>query len=153
MMGRGRAVCQLTFGHPSASAAVRALDPQAVAGARRCLWNPALVRRLLAYAAGRPVDFRDVKLDPGPLTAFQRRVLRACHGIPYGETLSYGQLAARAGFPGAARAVGNCMAGNRIPILIPCHRVVRAGGSVGAYSAPGGTRTKRRLLALEAGSA
>jgi methylated-DNA-[protein]-cysteine S-methyltransferase len=65
--------------------------------------------------------------------------------------LTYGELAAKAGYPGAARAVGNCMAANRIPLLIPCHRVVCAGGRLGSYSAPGGTVTKRRLLALEAG--
>ena len=107
------------------------------------------MRRLQAYAAGNPDDFRDVPVDPGPESPFQASVWRHCRKIPIGQTLSYAELAAKAGSPGAARAVGNCMARNRIPLIIPCHRVVNANGSVGFYSAPGGARTKRRLLALE----
>ena len=68
---------------------------------------------------------------------------------PVGTTLSYGQLAARAGSPRACRAVGNCIAGNKIPIVIPCHRVVLSGGGIGKYSAPGGARMKKRLLMIE----
>jgi methylated-DNA-[protein]-cysteine S-methyltransferase len=108
-----------------------------------------LVRRLQAFAAGQPDALGDIRIDPGPLTDFQRRVLRQCRRIPYGQTLSYAELAAKAGFSRAARAVGNCMAGNRIPLIIPCHRVVCADGRLGSYSAPGGTSMKRRLLALE----
>ena len=64
--------------------------------------------------------------------------------------MTYGELAVAAGQPRAARAVGNCMAGNRVPLIIPCHRVVRAGGDIGPYSAAGGSATKRRLLEMEA---
>ncbi|MEX1224432.1 MAG: MGMT family protein, partial [Pirellulales bacterium] len=74
----------------------------------------------------------------------------ACRRIPIGQTMSYAELAAVAGSPGAARAVGNIMAGNRVPIIVPCHRVVGSGGSLGGYSSSGGLRTKRRLLSLEA---
>jgi len=63
--------------------------------------------------------------------------------------LTYGQLATRAGSPRSARAVGNVMASNRVPLIIPCHRVVAAGGALGGFSAPHGTRLKRRLLKLE----
>ena len=80
---------------------------------------------------------------------FQRRVLNQCRRVPCGATISYARLAAKAGYPGAARAVGNCMAGNPIPLIVPCHRVVCSDGRLGAYSAPGGTAMKRRLLALE----
>ena len=149
LIGAGDVLRQLTLAHRSSHAAAAACDPDLLAGVRRGTWNEALVRRLQAYASGTPVDFRDVRVDPGRLTAFQRRVVARCRQIPYGETVSYGELAAKAGSPGAARAVGNCMAANRIPLIIPCHRVVRAHGGLGGFSGPGGTRTKRRLLALE----
>jgi methylated-DNA-[protein]-cysteine S-methyltransferase len=109
--------------------------------------------RLQAFASGKPDDFRDIRVEPGllqpSLTDFQRRVLDQCRKIPYGSTISYAELAAKAGFPRASRAVGNCMAANRIPLLIPCHRVVRSDGQLGSYSAPGGVGMKRRLLAME----
>ena len=108
-----------------------------------------LAVRLQAYADGDPDDFRDVSLDWSDMTDFQRRVSLACRAIPYGGTCSYAELASRIGSPNAARAVGNVMARNRIPILIPCHRVLGAAGALGGYSAPGGLDTKRRLLRLE----
>ena len=70
--------------------------------------------------------------------------------MPRGETVSYAELAGRAGSPNAARAVGGVMAGNRVPLLVPCHRVVGAGGRLGGFSAPTGVELKKRLLALEA---
>lgn len=150
LVGSGRVVKYLTFGHRCRRAAARAVAPELARTARPGNWNPVLVRRIRAYAAGSPDDFRDLRLDPGPQTDFQRRVIACCRRIPFGKTLSYGQLAAQAGSKRAARAVGNCMAANRIPLIIPCHRVVAAGGNLGGYSAPGGIRTKRRLLELEA---
>jgi methylated-DNA-[protein]-cysteine S-methyltransferase len=149
MIGAGDVLMQLSFGHATPDAAARACAPDLLEIARRGTWNEPLRRRLQAYARGLPADFRDVRIDPGRLSAFQQRVVRGCRQIPHGKTLSYGQLAAEAGSPGAARAVGNCLAANRIPLVIPCHRVLRADGRPGAFSAPGGTRTKKRLLALE----
>jgi len=108
-----------------------------------------LAIRLRAYAEGEPDDFRDVPLDLGEMTDFQRRVSLACRRIDYGQTRTYADLAARIGSPGAARAVGNVMARNRLPIIIPCHRVVGSAGALGGYSAPGGLGTKRWLLRLE----
>ncbi len=149
MIGCGQTLKQLTFGHSSRNQAVRDLDPGLIAGATRAKWNAALVRRLQAYAAGRADDIADVPVDPGRQTPFQRRVTASCRAIPPGRTLTYGQLAAKAGSPRAARAVGNCMAANRIPLVIPCHRVVGAGGRLHGYSAAGGLKMKRRLLDLE----
>jgi len=149
LVGAGRLLKQLTFGHSSEEAAVGALDAELLQDATRGTWNTPLVRRLLAYAAGKRVEFHDVRVDPGRLTDFQHRVLHHCRQIPYGQTLTYGELAIKAGSPRAARAVGNCLAANRIPLVIPCHRVVPAMGHVGAFSAPGGTRMKQRLLVLE----
>ena len=150
LVGRGRSLRQLTFGHRSAEAALKALDPSLVGQARPGKWNPKLIGRLKAYAAGEFDDFADVPVEPQASTEFRRRVLDCCRNIPYGETITYGQLATLAGAPGAARAVGNCMAANQIPLVIPCHRVVPSAGQFGGYSAASGTATKRRLLAMEA---
>ncbi len=110
---------------------------------------PQLQRQLQRYFDGRPTDFR-ARLDLADRTPFHQTVLRACATIPYGETLTYGQLAELAGHPGAARAVGSVMASNTIPLIIPCHRVIAAAGRPSGFSAPGGPRTRRRLLNLEA---
>lgn len=80
--------------------------------------------------------------------AFRRSVLDACAAIPVGEVRSYGQLAAECGRPRAARAVGSAMASNPVPLMVPCHRVVRGDGRIGAYSA-GGPRQKARMLRAE----
>jgi len=79
---------------------------------------------------------------------FRGRALRACHAIPPGGLVTYGELARRAGSPGAARAAGSAMAANPLPVVIPCHRVVRADGAPGAYSA-GGPAVKTRMLVAE----
>lgn len=109
----------------------------------------ALPGRLQAYADGARDDFLDVVLAFGPLTTFQERVIDRCRRIPPGGTLSYGELADQCGYPRAARAVGNCMRTNPIPLIVPCHRVVGAGGEVKGYSASAGVRMKLRLLELE----
>jgi methylated-DNA-[protein]-cysteine S-methyltransferase len=146
----GKKLRQVSFGHHSDREAIAALNPSLAARAARQNPSPALVHRLVGYTRGKPESFADVELDFSGLTVFQQRVLRRCQQIPYGHTVSYGQLAAMAGYPGAARAVGNCMAANRFPLVVPCHRVVAADGSLGKFSAPGGKATKRLLLAMEA---
>lgn len=88
-------------------------------------------------------------LDWGGVSRFHRSALEQCHRIPAGTTVTYGELAMRAGSPKAARAVGIAMANNRWPILIPCHRVVGASGKLTGYSGAGGLATKRSLLELE----
>jgi methylated-DNA-[protein]-cysteine S-methyltransferase len=146
----GTTVKQLTFGHSTAAAARTAAKRWSEIRAEKtnCQLKK-LVERLQAYAVGEPDNFRDIRLDPGLLSPFQLQILAQCRRVPYGSTISYADLAARAGHPGAARAVGNCMAANPIPLLIPCHRVVCSNGRIGSYSAPGGTAMKRRLLKLE----
>ncbi len=151
MVGSGEVLRQLSFGHSSAREAIGALDAKWQELARRGTWNRDLVRRLRAYAARERVDFSDVRIDLAGMSDFQRRVVECCRRIPYGQTRTYGELAAMAGSPRAARAVGNCMAANRFPLIVPCHRVVPADGRLGAFSAPGGTKTKQRLLEMEAG--
>ena len=149
MVGRGEVVQNLGLGG-SRRAAVAALCPELLQTAQEEAWNRDLVRRLEAYAEAEVDDFRDVAVDLGPQTEFQRLVIAGCRQIPPGSTLTYGELAARAGRPRAARAVGHCMATNRIPLIVPCHRVVCADGGLRGYSANGGLRLKQLLLDREA---
>lgn len=114
-------------------------------------WVRSLVEGLQRFADGEPVDFSDVPIADEHLTPFAQRVVAACRRIGWGEAKSYGELAVKCGAPGAARAVGSVMAKNRFPIVVPCHRVLGAGGRLGGYSAPGGLQTKRRLLEMETG--
>jgi methylated-DNA-[protein]-cysteine S-methyltransferase len=109
---------------------------------------PELAQALRRYAKGEPVDF-DVRLDCRGAADFHVEVWHACRQVPYGRTVSYRELAARAGRPGAARAVGTAMRGNRFPLVVPCHRVLRSDGGLGGYSGPGGTAFKQRLLEME----
>jgi methylated-DNA-[protein]-cysteine S-methyltransferase len=106
-----------------------------------------LVERLRAYFEGEPVSFDDVELDLEYDTEFFARCAAALRSVPRGEVVTYGELAALAGAPGAARAAGTFCARNRLGLFVPCHRVVAADGlgSYGSY----GTAYKRRLLELE----
>lgn len=150
VLGSQSLLRQLTFGYTSPQRALAAMDRGLVADADHAAWCPDLVRRIQAYAAGGVDDFSDVQIDAGPQTAFQRRVVDRCRKIRFGQTMTYGQLARAAGSPAAARAVGNVMATNRTPLVVPCHRVVASSGGLGGYSAAGGTRTKLRMLEMEA---
>jgi methylated-DNA-[protein]-cysteine S-methyltransferase len=106
-----------------------------------------VIERIRAYFAGARVAFDDVELDLDWATPFQARVAAALRAIPYGETVTYGELAALAGHPNAQRAAGTFCAHNRFPIFVPCHRVVAADG-LGSYGSLG-LPYKRRLLELE----
>jgi methylated-DNA-[protein]-cysteine S-methyltransferase len=106
-----------------------------------------LIERIRRYFAGERVGFQDVELDLAWATPFQRAVAQELRGIPYGEVVTYGELAALAGHPNAQRAAGSFCAGNRFPLIVPCHRVVAADG-IGSYGSLG-VGYKRRLLALE----
>jgi methylated-DNA-[protein]-cysteine S-methyltransferase len=103
--------------------------------------------RLGAFFAGEPVSFDDVELDVDWCTPFQLALSDALRRIPRGEVVTYGELAALAGHPGAQRAAGTFCAHNRFPVVVPCHRVVAAAG-IGSYGSHG-PEYKRRLLALE----
>jgi methylated-DNA-[protein]-cysteine S-methyltransferase len=105
-----------------------------------------LLERLGDYFAGHRVSFND-ELDLSASTAFQRRVWQLARLIPYGETRSYGWLAEQLGKAGAGRAVGQALARNPLPVIVPCHRVVAKDGKLGGYS--GGVAKKRYLIRLE----
>ena len=139
-------ISRLCFGR--SVQAVAHIDSSAAgpaAGAR------ALVSSLTEYFGGGELEFPLAHIDWTGTPDFHRRVLGLCAQIPRGQTMTYGALAAAAGSPGAARAVGQAMARNRWPLIIPCHRVLGHSGRLTGYSGSGGTDTKRALLDFEAG--
>jgi methylated-DNA-[protein]-cysteine S-methyltransferase len=107
------------------------------------------IERVVALLEGARDDLAAIALDWDGVADFDRRVYEAARGIVPGRTSTYGELAARIGEPDAARAVGRSLAANRFAIVVPCHRVLGAGGRAGGFSAPGGLRTKLRLLEIE----
>lgn len=123
---------------------IRTLFPDAVPDRRG---QAQIGKRIQSYLAGSEVDFRLENLDFVGLKGFSRRVLTATGKIPRGNVMTYGRLAASVGVPSGARAVGNAMAGNPFPLVIPCHRVVRRDGSLGGFG--GGPEMKKTLLELE----
>lgn len=108
-----------------------------------------VIARVRALLEGGADDLADVELDLSGVPEFHRRVYAVARGIGPGRTLTYGEVARALGEPGAAQAVGQALGRNPFPIVVPCHRVLAAGGATGGFSAPGGTATKLRLLALE----
>ena len=108
---------------------------------------------LTAYLAGEEVDFEDVELDVGDATAFYVKAWTACRLIPRGETRTYGWLARQAGNSNASRAAGQTMARNRVPLIVPCHRVIGTDGSLRGFGS-GSERLdlKRWLLDMESGT-
>lgn len=114
-------------------------------------WCPEVADLLTRFVAGEPVDLSGIELSwPQKLTPFRQRVIKAARRIPWGETVSYGELAQRSGSPRAARAVGSVMATNRFALVVPCHRVVASSGAIGGFSTPRGIDLKKQLLANEA---
>lgn len=145
--GRLCAVRWLPQGEPARQAADRVFP-----GARHRP-DPVLAQAALQlddYFLGGLSDFT-IPLDLLALTPFVRHILTSLRAVPFGSSVSYAELARRAGLPRtAARAVGRAMAINPLPIIIPCHRVIAADGSLGGYSGGAGLPTKRQLLAFEA---
>ena len=107
------------------------------------------IGRIVALLNGTPDDLADVAIDLAGVPAFPARVYAVARSIVPGATLTYGEVALRRGEPHAARAVGQALGANPWPIIVPCHRALAAGGKAGGFSAPGGVRTKLRLLQIE----
>ena len=109
----------------------------------------AVIDAVRSLLAGGDPDLGAVALDWTGVGEFERAVYEATRAIPRGATRTYGEIAAALGDPGAARAVGQALGRNPFPVVIPCHRVLAADGRPGGFSAPGGVRTKLRMLAIE----
>ncbi len=110
-----------------------------------------VIDAIQALLRGEAVHLSGAMLDWRGIAPFNRRVYEVALSIPPGRTLTYGEVAQRLGEPGAARAVGQALGENPFAPIVPCHRVLAAGGRMGGFSAPGGTATKRRMLAKRTG--
>jgi O-6-methylguanine DNA methyltransferase len=112
---------------------------------------PDMQKRIKSYYNGCYAELKKVifALNWEELTDFSKKVLNVCKRIPAGQTITYSQLAQRAGFEKAARAAGSVLAKNPLPLLIPCHRVIRSDGKIGNFSAAGGSKTKKKMLEYE----
>ena len=109
-----------------------------------------LQKQIAAYFEGSYVNFSpDIPVVLDRFGGFSREVLTACRDIEFGQRITYSGLAKKTGRPAASRAVGNALANNPLPLIIPCHRVLRTDGRMGGFSAPGGISFKKRLLTLE----
>ena len=128
------------------------LGPQAEVAQADPGWFESLRRDLLRLFGGDPVTFAGYKMDVEDASPFHRQAWTACRSIPMGETRSYAWLAERAGRAGASRAAGQSMARNRLPIVVPCHRVIASDGGMGGFgSGANQLGLKRWLLDVEAG--
>ena len=109
----------------------------------------AAVEAIRAYAEGDTTGFGAVPLDLAGIDGFRLAIYAAARALGHGEVVTYGELAERAGYPGMAREAGTALGRNPIPLIVPCHRIIAAGGKLGGFSARGGANTKKRLLAHE----
>jgi len=109
-----------------------------------------LQEQIIAYINGACVNFgADIPVMLNGFRGFSRRVLTSCRTIRFGQAITYAGLAKKAGRPNAGRAAGNALARNPLPLIIPCHRIIRSDGKIGGFSAPGGINLKKRMLLHE----
>jgi methylated-DNA-[protein]-cysteine S-methyltransferase len=148
---RGELVAAVQLPERTDEATRRRLE--ATAGRCSSLPRPAAVQAAIdamtALLDGQATDLGFVAVDLEPVAPFDRAVYEVTRSIPPGSTLTYGQVAERLGEPGAARAVGQALGANPFPLIVPCHRVLGAGGRLIGFSAAGGVQTKRKLLLIE----
>lgn len=149
MLTAGRVLLRLYAGYPSRKDLLR----YRVRGVGDTGYTVAAVGGVIdsikRFCCGENVSFEDCVLDWSNVSCFQQKVLQATREVPYGSVETYGNLAVRIGCHRGARAVGNALAKNPFPLIIPCHRIVREGGRPGGFSAGGGVLLKKRLLRLE----
>jgi methylated-DNA-[protein]-cysteine S-methyltransferase len=148
---RGLVAVQLPEASPEATEKRLATRIRSAGTAVPPPWVAALITDINRYLAGERVDFSAVAVDLSELNDFRRRLYEAIRALGWGKTTTYGALARELGLVDweGARDVGEAMGRNPVPIVIPCHRVLAAGGKIGGFSARGGAATKAKLLALE----
>jgi DNA-3-methyladenine glycosylase II len=147
-----RGVCRLVVGYGGTEEAAAALAEECPDLSRVRKLPPELIAtrdRVKSLLSGKKDDLRDIPVDLTSVSEFSRKVLRALRRVGPGKVVTYGQLAAKAGKPGAARAIGRIMGANPVPVIVPCHRCMGADGSLTGFSAAGGTSLKARLLFIE----
>ena len=108
-----------------------------------------LIGKVKEYYTGKKVDFTEYQLSLDSYTNFQRKILQTVRKIPYGEIRSYKETAGAAGYPQAYRAVGNTMRNNPLPLIVPCHRIIKSDGSLGGFSGKEGVALKKKMIDLE----
>lgn len=106
-------------------------------------------KKIAAHLDGKLDELKDIDVDCSSFTTFEQKVYKTLRNVKPGHVVTYGELATKAGHPGASRAVGSAMAKNPVSLIVPCHRVVKSDGSLGQFSAPAGPNLKRRLLGIE----
>jgi methylated-DNA-[protein]-cysteine S-methyltransferase len=142
-----RGVCEISYlGHHSADAALCEIEERGLYPVEKQLAIAPVIEQLYEYFLGKRFTFT-VPVDFGQMTPFTRLVLETTEQVPFGHVLTYGQIAQQIGQPGASRAVGNALGRNPIPVIVPCHRVVRSDGTMGWYT--GGPQIKETLLRIE----
>jgi methylated-DNA-[protein]-cysteine S-methyltransferase len=127
----------------------RRLHAHGPASVQAPAWVAALIAAIHTYTAGDRVEFAGVPVDLAGIDDFRLAIYAETRKLAYGETATYGELAGRAGHPGLARETGAALGANPVPLVIPCHRIIAAGGRIGGFSAPGGSTAKARMLAME----
>ena len=146
LAGSSSGICRTTLPEKSREVAFQALALSGEVQESSSDYFTGLIQTFINYYVGLPVEFR-VQIDFSGLSSFQKAVYQAAMAIPYGETRSYGWIAQKIGRPLAARAVGQALGRNPLPIIVPCHRVLTAGGGLGGFA--GGLPLKQYLLKLE----
>ena len=142
---KGPLITRLRMGFPNRSALIRLMEIKRGLVEVEDYNVTSLIRK---FVSGKKTSLATLLVDDSWMTIFQKQVSQACRHIPWGETMTYGQVSALAGSPGASRAVGSVMANNRFPLIVPCHRVVSSQG-LGGFTAPHGVELKRILLENE----
>jgi methylated-DNA-[protein]-cysteine S-methyltransferase len=128
---------------------LRACGTVPTAEAERPAWITRLIGEIGVYALGEEVDFSAVPVDLAGVDDFRLAIYAAARKLGFGQTTTYGELAKRAGHGGLPRETGAALGANPVPLIIPCHRILAAGGKIGGFSAPGGSASKEKMLALE----
>jgi methylated-DNA-[protein]-cysteine S-methyltransferase len=150
LAGTELGLCRIYLPRPKAGI-IESLLLKNLPGARfdRTLFKT-LQGQIIAYFEGSRVNFgSDIPLLLNGMTGFSHLVLNTCRNIEFGRTISYAALASESVRPAASRAVGGALARNPLPLIIPCHRVIRSDGKLGGFSSPGGIKLKQRMLDLE----
>ena len=148
LLWNSKTLARLTFYHDTALDAKAIVETEIGHSVKLQKHTTKLSRALRKYASGEHVSFSDIPTCR-PRTRFQQEVLSCCQKIPYGRTMTYGEIAKRVAHPGAARAVGGVMRSNNCPLVVPCHRVIGSNGKLTGFSAGTGLDLKQRLLQME----